>query len=138
MNHIHYTWELPNAVLYDSAPKGVSKIRQVKVRHRVIQYLIWKLSGIVNMIQEDLVVAALLGSVRTSWKVTIYYINGALLKLNRYALYLHNLPKNDFQQAETIQTRLQCPYTLKWKLFNLYSKEEKLSLSSFKNFDKFH
>ena len=37
--------------------------------------------------QEGLAVAALLESVWIFWKVTIYYINGALLKLNRYALY---------------------------------------------------
>ena len=30
--------------------------------------------------QEGLVVAALLASIKTSWKVEIYYINGALLK----------------------------------------------------------
>ena len=36
----------------------------------------------VKMGQEDLVVAALLASVKTSGKMTIYYINGALLKLN--------------------------------------------------------
>ena len=56
-------------------------------RYRVIQYLIGKLSDMVKMGQDSLVVAALLASVRTSWKVTIYYINGALLILNRYALY---------------------------------------------------
>ena len=42
----------------------------------------------VFMTREGLVVAALLASVRASWKVPIYYLNGALLKLNRYALYL--------------------------------------------------
>ena len=39
--------------------------------------LIWKLSDMVNMRQEVLVVAALLASVRMSWKVQIYYINRA-------------------------------------------------------------
>ena len=39
------------------------------------------------MRQEGLAVAALLVSVRKSGNVAIYYINGALLKLNRYALY---------------------------------------------------
>ena len=36
--------------------------------YRVIQYLIWKLSDIVFMREEGLVVMALLASVRTSWK----------------------------------------------------------------------
>ena len=54
--------------------------------YKVIQYLNGKLSDMVKLGQEDLVVAALLASVRISWKVTIYYINGALLKLNHYAL----------------------------------------------------
>ena len=36
------------------------------LRYRVIQYLIGKLSDMVKMGQEDLVVAALLASVRTS------------------------------------------------------------------------
>ena len=56
------------------------------LRCRVIQYLIRKLSEMVKMGQEGLVVAALLGLVRISWKVTIYNINRALLKLTRYAL----------------------------------------------------
>ena len=55
--------------------------------YRVLQDLIGKLLDMVKMGQESLVVAALLASVRASWKVTIYYINGALLILNRYALY---------------------------------------------------
>ena len=42
----------------------------------------------VKMSQEDSVVAALLESFRMSQKVTIYYINWALLKINRYALYV--------------------------------------------------
>ena len=50
----------------------------------VIQYLIGKLSDMVKMGQDSLVVAALLASV---W--TIYYMNGALLILNRYALYVN-------------------------------------------------
>ena len=53
------------------------------MRYRVIQYLIWKLSDMVFMRQEGLAEVVLLASVRASWKVTIYYINGALLKLNR-------------------------------------------------------
>ena len=51
------------------------------LRYRVIQYPIEKLLDMVKMGQEGLVVAALLESVRTSWKVTIYYINSALLIL---------------------------------------------------------
>ena len=58
------------------------------MRYRVIQYLIGKLSDMIKMGQESLVVATLLASVSASWKVTIYYINEALLKLNRYALYI--------------------------------------------------
>ena len=54
---------------------------------RFIQYLIGMLSDMVKMGQEGLVVAALLESFRILWKVIIYYINGALLKLNRYTLY---------------------------------------------------
>ena len=56
------------------------------MRYRVILYLIGKLSDMVKMGQKDLVVAALLASVRTSLKVAIYYIHWALLKLNLYAL----------------------------------------------------
>ena len=37
--------------------------------------------------QESLVVASLLASFRECRKATIFYINGALLILNRYALY---------------------------------------------------
>ena len=40
----------------------------------------------VKMGQEGSVLEALLASIRTSSKATIYYINGAVLKLNRYAL----------------------------------------------------
>ena len=53
------------------------------LRYRGIQNLIGKLSDMVKMGQESLVVAALLASVLASLKVTIYYINRALLKLNR-------------------------------------------------------
>ena len=56
-------------------------------RYRVIQYLIRKLSGMVKMDQESLVVAAFLISVMASWKLKIYYINRALSKLNCYTLY---------------------------------------------------
>ena len=42
----------------------------------------------VKRVQYSLVVAAPLASVRASIKVTIFYINGALLILNCYALYL--------------------------------------------------
>ena len=56
------------------------------LRYRVIQYLIGKLSDMVKKGQEGLVVAAFLASVRTSWKLRIYYINRALSKLNCYAL----------------------------------------------------
>jgi len=45
----------------------------------------------VKMGQDSLIVAALLLSVRASWKVTVYYINGALLTLNRYALCITNI-----------------------------------------------
>ena len=58
------------------------------MRYTVIQYLIKKLSDMVKMGQYSLVVAALLASVKASWKVAIYYINGALLILNHYALYI--------------------------------------------------
>ena len=49
------------------------------MRYKVIQYLIRKLLDMVKMIQEGKVVAALSRSIRTTWKVGIYYINGALL-----------------------------------------------------------
>ena len=52
------------------------------LKYRAIQYIIGKVSDMVKMSQEGLVVAVLLASVRTSWKVTFYYINGALLILN--------------------------------------------------------
>ena len=42
----------------------------------------------VKMGQDSLVVAALLASVRESCKVTIYYINGALLILFHNPLYM--------------------------------------------------
>ena len=45
----------------------------------IIQYLNEKLSDMVKMRQKDLVVEAILASVRTSSKVPIYYINGVLL-----------------------------------------------------------
>ena len=45
---------------------------------RVIQYLIGKVSVVVNMSQEGWGVAALLTSIRSSWKVQICYINGAM------------------------------------------------------------
>ena len=54
----------------------------------VLQYLTGKFSDKVKMGQEGLVVAALLASIWTTWKVSIYYINGGLLKLNRNALYV--------------------------------------------------
>ena len=56
------------------------------LRYKVIQYLIRKLSYMVKMGQEVLVVAALLISVKSSRKLKIYYINRALSKLNCYAL----------------------------------------------------
>ena len=49
----------------------------------------------VFMRQEGLVVEALLASVRASLNVAIYYIKGALLKLNRFAMYL---PLNNMLQ----------------------------------------
>ena len=58
------------------------------LRFSVIQCLIGKFLDLVKMGQDSFVVAAVLASVRASWKVTIYNINGALLILNRYALYL--------------------------------------------------
>ena len=48
---------------------------------RTVPYL--KASGVDDMRQEGLVVAALQASIRTSAKVTIYYINGALFILNQ-------------------------------------------------------
>ena len=39
-----------------------------------------KLWDMANMSQESLVLAALLASVKASWKVILYYINRALLK----------------------------------------------------------
>ena len=58
------------------------------LRYTVIHYLIGKVSGMEKMSQENSVVAALLASVRTSWKVTIHYINGALLILFHKPLYV--------------------------------------------------
>ena len=57
----------------------------------VVQYLIGKLSDMIKVTQEGLVVAALLASVRTSWKVTNYYINSALLILNHKPLNILDL-----------------------------------------------
>ena len=53
------------------------------LRYRVTQYLIGKVSDMVKMSKEGSVVITLLTSVRMSWKVTIYFINGALLILNQ-------------------------------------------------------
>ena len=58
------------------------------LNYRVIQYLIWKDLDMVKMSQEESVVAAPLAYVRTSWKLTIYYINGVLLILFCKPLYL--------------------------------------------------
>ena len=59
--------------------------------YRVIQYLIGKLSDMVKMGQESLVVGALLISVKAPWKLKNYYIARALSKLNCYALYVYYL-----------------------------------------------
>ena len=56
------------------------------LRYRVTQYLIRKLSVMVNVGIEVLAVVALLISVKASQKLKIYYINRALSKLNCYAL----------------------------------------------------
>ena len=64
----------------------------------------------VKMGQESLVVAALLKFARTSWKVTIYYINGALFKLNCYKLYAYIRFKNG-NSASTITTFAVCGHT---------------------------
>ena len=56
------------------------------LRYRIIQYLIGKLSDMVKIDEDSSFMAALLASVRVSWKVTICYINGALLILNWYPL----------------------------------------------------
>ena len=61
----------------------------LEVHGHTVQYLIWKVSDMVKMNLEDSVVAALLASVRTSWKATIYYINRALLILFWKSLYVH-------------------------------------------------
>ena len=103
LNHLSHIWEPSYEVLYE--PEA-SKIWQVKLlwsqvksfnfdqlyfwspfRYRVILYLIRKLLDMVNMIQEGKVVAALSTSIRTSWKVGIYYINWALLILKWKPLY---------------------------------------------------
>ena len=52
----------------------------------IIQYLNEKLSDMVKMRQKDLVVEAILASVRTSSKVPIYYIKGVLMIFNRTPL----------------------------------------------------
>ena len=52
-------------------------------RYKVIQYLIGKPLDMVKMSQEGSMVTALLASVRSFCKVTIYYINWALLIFNR-------------------------------------------------------
>ena len=54
----------------------------------VIQYLIEKISDMVNMTQGGLVVASLLAYVRMSWKVTIYNIDWTLLILKLKPLQL--------------------------------------------------
>ena len=56
------------------------------LRYNVTQYLIRKLSDMVKMGIEGSAVAALSISVKVSQKLTIYYINRALSKLNYYAL----------------------------------------------------
>ena len=106
MNHLYHIQEPSNQVLYDL--KWYQKYDRLKLKslneswtfnfdlsylwyplmYRVIQYLIEKLLDMVKIFQVRLVVAALLASVRASWKVTIYYINGALLKLIHYTLYV--------------------------------------------------
>ena len=53
------------------------------LRYEAIHYLIGKVLDMVKMSQEGSIVIVLLVSVRTSWIVTIYYINEALLILNR-------------------------------------------------------
>ena len=50
-------------------------------RYRVKQYLIGKLLNMVTIRQEGSVVTALLAIIRMSLKMTVYYINGALLIL---------------------------------------------------------
>ena len=54
---------------------------------KVIKYLIRKVSVVVNMSQEGLGVAALLTSFRPLGKVSIYYINRALVRFQWPALY---------------------------------------------------
>ena len=53
-----------------------------------MQYLTWKLSDMAFMREEGLVMVAIQASVRNSWKVTIYYMNRALLILFRKPLYV--------------------------------------------------
>ena len=52
-------------------------------RYRVIQWLISKYVVVVNISQEGLIMAVLITSVRMSLKAPIFYINRALLILNR-------------------------------------------------------
>ena len=59
------------------------------LRYKVTQYLIRKLLDMVKMGLNSFVVAALLVSVRTSLKVTIYYINWALTQsLRTVVMYI--------------------------------------------------
>ena len=56
-------------------------------RYRIIHCLIWTLLDMVNMIKERSVVVALWTSIRTSWKVRIYFKNRSMLILNLAPLY---------------------------------------------------
>ena len=68
---------------------------------RAIQYFIGKLLDMVKMGQEKLLLAALLISVKASWKLKYYYIDRALSKLNCYPL--HENPKWKPKKTKTKQ-----------------------------------
>ena len=46
-----------------------------RLRYEVVQYLIGKLSDVVKMGQESLIVEVLLASLKAFEKVTVYYLN---------------------------------------------------------------
>ena len=94
------------------------------LRYRVTQYLIRKFSDMVKMGQEGLVVAALLVSVKSSWKLKIYYINRAMSKLNCYTLYT-----NDFEMTCAMEPTL----ANKWDKINYKILEPVLTLAQPKN-----
>ena len=81
-NRIHTIWKTSNLkrlkLLNINWTYKFDLMYLIPFRYKFIQYLIEKFWDMVKIRQEGLVVATLLTSVRMSWKVPIYYMNGAL------------------------------------------------------------